>query len=117
MATNHPSKKQIELLRFIETFTKGNDYSPSYREIMRALGYKSVSTVASHIDQLVTKGYLERDTYSPRSISVVGMTSTGPKSKDQIIAEALQKLESKASDDDKQAIARVRELLKSSTTE
>lgn len=78
MAGNRPTKKQIELLRFIDNFIKGNDYSPSYREIMSGVGYKSVSTVAAHVDQLVTKGYLERDTYSPRSLTVVRSSSGEP---------------------------------------
>lgn len=65
-----PTKKQKELLSFIDGFIKGNGYGPSYRETMRALGYKSVSTVASHIDNLIAKGYLVKRTYSARSLEV-----------------------------------------------
>lgn len=65
------SKKQQELLQFIDGFIKGNGYGPSYREIMRALGYKSVSTVAVHVDGLITKGYLRKKDHSARSIEVV----------------------------------------------
>ena len=65
------SKKQQELLSFVDGFIKGNGYGPSYREIMRALGYKSVSTVAIHIDGLITKGYLARRDNSARSLEVV----------------------------------------------
>lgn len=72
MASDRPSKKQQELLSFIDGFIKGNGYGPSYREVMRALGYKSVSTVAAHVDALVAKGYLRKgDDYSARSIEVV----------------------------------------------
>lgn len=66
-----PSKKQRELLQFIEGFIKGNGYGPSYREIMRALDYKSVSTVAVHIDGLITRGWLRKKDHSARSIEVV----------------------------------------------
>jgi len=38
---------------------------------MRALGYKSVSTVAVHIDGLITKGYLRKRDNSARSLEVV----------------------------------------------
>lgn len=73
MASDRPSKKQMELLSFIDGFIKGNGYGPSYREVMRALGYKSVSTVAAHVDALVAKGFLRKgDDYSARSIEVVG---------------------------------------------
>ncbi len=74
---NQLTKKQQAILKFIETFTKGNGYGPSYREIMSALGYKSVSTVATHIDSLVSKGYLKKGgSYSARSIELVGMNKS-----------------------------------------
>ncbi len=73
------SKKQQELLQFIDGFIKGNGYGPSYREVMRALGYKSVSTVAVHIDGLIAKGYLRKRDHSARSIEVVTLRSDVPK--------------------------------------
>ena len=68
---NRPTKKQKELLSFIDGFIKGNGYGPSYREVMRALGYKSVSTVAVHVDALIAKGFLKKSEYSARSIELV----------------------------------------------
>ena len=65
------TKKQKELLSFIDGFVKGNGYGPSYREIMRALEYKSVSTVAIHVNGLITKGYLKKTDASARSLEVV----------------------------------------------
>ena len=67
-----PTKKQKELLSFIDGFIKGNGYGPSYREIMRALDYKSVSTVAVHVDGLIARGYLRKVTHSARSLEIVG---------------------------------------------
>lgn len=71
---NRPSKKQRELLGFIETFISGHGYGPSYREIMRALNYKSVSTVAIHINGLIAKGHLIKRDRSARSLEVVTST-------------------------------------------
>jgi SOS-response transcriptional repressor LexA len=71
MTDNRPSKKQRELLSFIDGFIKGNGYGPSYREIMRALDYKSVSTVAVHVDGLITRGLLYKKDHSARSLEVV----------------------------------------------
>lgn len=71
MNENRPSKKQRELLSFIDGFIKGNGYGPSYREIMRALDYKSVSTVAVHIDGLIARGLLRKKDNSARSLEVV----------------------------------------------
>lgn len=65
------SKRQRELLNFVDGFIQGHGYGPSYREIMRALGYKSVSTVAVHIDGLMAKGYLRKHNRSARSLEVV----------------------------------------------
>lgn len=65
------SKRQRELLNFVDGFIQGHGYGPSYREIMRALGYKSVSTVAVHVDGLLAKGYLRKHDRSARSLEVV----------------------------------------------
>lgn len=66
-----PSKKQRELLSFIDGFIAGHGYGPSYREIMRSLNYKSVSTVAVHVDGLITKGHLRKRDHSARSLEVI----------------------------------------------
>lgn len=66
-----PSKKQRELLSFIDEFIGQHGYGPSYREIMNGLGYRSVSTVATHVDNLIKKGHLRKRDYSARSLEVV----------------------------------------------
>ena len=72
MPSEHrPSKKQRELLNFIDGFIAGHGYGPSYREIMRALNYKSVSTVAVHVNGLIAKGHLVKRDRSARSLEVV----------------------------------------------
>lgn len=71
METKRSTKKQRELLGFIDSFIKGNGYGPSYREIMRALDYRSVSTVAIHVDGLIARGYLRKTDHSARSLQVV----------------------------------------------
>lgn len=65
------TKKQQELLQFVDSFIKEHGYGPSYREVMNGMGYKSVSTVAIHIDGLITKGYLRKRDNSARSLEVV----------------------------------------------
>lgn len=71
MQDARPSKKQRELFAYIDSFIKGNGYGPSYREVMRALDYKSVSTVAVHIDALIAHGLLRKKDNSARSLEVV----------------------------------------------
>jgi SOS-response transcriptional repressor LexA len=71
MSDARPSKKQRELFAYIDSFIKGNGYGPSYREVMRALDYKSVSTVAVHVDALIAHGLLRKKDNSARSLEVV----------------------------------------------
>lgn len=66
-----PTKKQREHLSFIDGFIKGYGYGPSYREIMRALDYKSVSTVATHVNGLISRGWLVKKDNSARTLEVV----------------------------------------------
>lgn len=80
MVEQRASKRQQELLSFVDGFIKGNGYGPSYREIMRALDYKSVSTVATHVENLITKGYLARRDKSARSLEVVSLRPDSPAS-------------------------------------
>jgi len=82
MNSERSTKRQRELLNFVDGFIQGHGYGPSYREIMRALGYKSVSTVAIHIDNLINRGYLRKRDNSARSLEVVTTRlDEGPKHK------------------------------------
>jgi SOS-response transcriptional repressor LexA len=66
-----PTKKQKELLGFIENFIAEHGYSPSYREIMNGLQYTSVATVALHVGNLIKRGHLRKRDHSARSLEVV----------------------------------------------
>ena len=66
-----PTKKQRELYSFIADFIQRHGYSPSYREIMRALGYTSVATVALHVNNLIARGHLQKRSHEARSLEVV----------------------------------------------
>jgi SOS-response transcriptional repressor LexA len=66
-----PTKRQKELLTFIEEFITVNGYSPSYREIMSGLKYNSVATVALHVNNLIKRGHLQKRDRSARSLEVV----------------------------------------------
>lgn len=70
-AAQRPTKKQRELLTFIETFINEHGYSPSYREIMNGLNYTSVATVALHVNNLIKRGHLQKRDHSARSLEVV----------------------------------------------
>lgn len=70
-AKMRPTKKQKELLTFIEDFIAAHGYSPSYREIMNGTGHTSVATVSLHINNLIKRGHLQKRDRSARSLEVV----------------------------------------------
>jgi SOS-response transcriptional repressor LexA len=70
-----PTKKQKELLNYIEEFIEAHGYSPSYREIMTALNYNSVATVSLHINNLIKRGHLKKRDHSARSLVVIKQTT------------------------------------------
>ena len=74
MKRENTTKKQRELLNYLAEFIEANNYAPSYREVMKALNYKSVSTVAHHIDSLITQGYLSKRDNSARSLEIVSLS-------------------------------------------
>lgn len=71
MPNIRPTKKQRELLVFIEQFIAERGYSPSYREIMTGCNYTSVATVALHVNNLIQRGHLAKREHSARSLEVV----------------------------------------------
>jgi len=71
-----PSKKQRELLTFIENFIAEHGYSPSYREIMVGCSYTSVATVALHVNNLIKRGHLRKRENNARSLEVVNQDTS-----------------------------------------
>lgn len=80
-----PTKKQKELLGFIETFIGEHGYSPSYREIMKGLNYTSVATVALHVNNLIKRGHLRKRDHSARSLELVQTFGAAKITSNQIV--------------------------------
>ena len=64
---NNGMKKQEEILNFINQKIEKEGYSPSVREIASAVGLKSTSSVQHHINNLVSKGLLNKKPNISRS--------------------------------------------------
>ena len=62
------SKKQQEILDFIDKNIELKGYSPSVREICKAVNLKSTSTVQYHLNKLINLGYLQKSNNISRSI-------------------------------------------------
>jgi repressor LexA len=65
------TRRQKEVIDFLETFVSRNGYSPSFEEIARGMGLKSLATVHKHITNLEKKGLLDRVHNRSRSIDLL----------------------------------------------
>lgn len=79
-----PTKKQRQLLEFIEKFIAQHGYSPSYREIMQGCNYNSVATVALHVNNLIKRGHLQKRDNSARSLEVLNVQVDAPIKSNQV---------------------------------
>ena len=65
------TRRQKEVVDFLESFVARNGYSPSFEEIARGMGLKSLATVHKHITNLEKKGLLDRVHNRSRSIDLL----------------------------------------------
>jgi repressor LexA len=70
MSPQKITRRQRQVLNFIEQSLREHGYPPSVREIGEAVGLTSPSTVHSHLRTLQRLGYLRRDPTKPRAIEV-----------------------------------------------
>ena len=74
--TNYLNEKQEKILKFLKQELANKGYPPSVREICRAVGIKSTSTVHNHLEKLEEKGYIRRDPTKPRAIEILDDSTT-----------------------------------------
>lgn len=67
------SKRQQMIVDFIKSEVEVKGYPPSVREIAKAVGLASSSTVHGHLERIEKKGYIRRDPTKPRAIELVDM--------------------------------------------
>jgi len=66
------TKKQLKLFNFLKDYIKKNITSPSYDEMMVALGLNSKCTISAKLKQLEERGWIEKMNGKNRSIRVTG---------------------------------------------
>jgi repressor LexA len=64
------TKRQKEILDFIDEFIASHDYAPSYREIADHFELGSIATVSDHLENLKDKGFLTKDYNEARSLQL-----------------------------------------------
>lgn len=72
------TKRQKEILDYIESFIDDRGYAPSFEEIADHFGYSSLATVHEHLSNLERKGYIRKSYNESRSIELVGHETETP---------------------------------------
>jgi repressor LexA len=65
------TKRQKEIFDFIKRYSERHGYPPTVRDIGKAIGLTSSSTVHAHLSNLEKIGLLRRDPTKPRAIEVM----------------------------------------------
>ena len=65
------TRKQREILDYLEAAIARNGFAPSFEEIAEQFGYQSLATVHEHLSNLERKGYIRRGYNESRSIEVL----------------------------------------------
>jgi len=63
--------KQQLILDFVNSQVEEKGYPPSVREICKAVGFKSTSTVHGYLQKLEKRGLIQKDPTKPRALKVL----------------------------------------------
>ena len=74
------TKRQQEIFDFIKRYSSRHGYPPTVRDIGKAVGLTSSSTVHAHLANLERIGLLRRDPSKPRAIELLDRAVGGVKS-------------------------------------
>jgi repressor LexA len=74
------TKRQQEIFDFIKRYSAKYGYPPTVRDIGKAVGLASSSTVHAHLANLEKAGLLRRDPSKPRAIELLDRAAAGVRS-------------------------------------
>ncbi|HKN93585.1 MAG TPA: transcriptional repressor LexA [Thermoleophilaceae bacterium] len=77
------TKRQQEIFDFIKSYSRDHGYPPTVRDIGKAIGLTSSSTVHAHLANLEKQGVLRRDPTKPRAMEILN------KAKDAVLPAGL----------------------------
>jgi repressor LexA len=66
------TKRQREIFDYIKSYSSAHGYPPTVRDIGKAIGLTSSSTVHAHLSNLEKLGLLRRDPTKPRALELLG---------------------------------------------
>ncbi len=65
------TKRQREILSYLQEYAADNGYAPSFEEIAAQFNYNSLATVHEHLTNLERKGYIRRNYNESRAIEIL----------------------------------------------
>jgi len=65
------TKRQREILSYLQEYADDNGYAPSFEEIAAQFNYNSLATVHEHLTNLERKGYIKRSYNESRAIEIL----------------------------------------------
>ncbi len=65
------TKRQREILDYLNEYTADNGYAPSFEEIAARFDYSSLATVHEHLSNLERKNYIKRHYNESRAIEIL----------------------------------------------
>ena len=69
------TKRQQEIFEFIKSYSSQHGYPPTVRDIGKAIGLTSSSTVHAHLSNLEKLGLIRRDPTKPRALEMLGQAA------------------------------------------
>ena len=72
------TRRQREVLSFLETHIGTKGYAPSFEEIARQFAFRSLATVYEHLENLAYKGHIRRTFKGSRAIELVATPAHCP---------------------------------------
>jgi len=70
------TKKQREILTYLNEYSSAHGYAPSFEEIAERFNYNSLATVHEHLSNLERKGYIRRSYNESRAIEILPSDAT-----------------------------------------
>src|SRR3954466_8206416 len=83
------TRRQTEILDFIQEYLDDNGYPPTVRDIGGAVGLTSSSTVHAHLSHLEKAGAIRRHPTKPRALEILGKAGSRVKNATQQLSHSV----------------------------
>ena len=81
---NELSQNELNILNYIRKQVKEVGYPPSVRELCKAVGLKSTSSVHLYLSRLAEKGYIKKGNLKTRALKITGENAAEVKDPDML---------------------------------